>query len=239
MASSAVVRSGGPMAAPPGGAPAGVSPGPALPPPPVRAGADRQHEQGEQQCPTSGHLRPPSSSPRSISSLWGSRRRPELVTCRDHVPAMGMIMAVSLRLVYLILPAPRLADAARPNIIVQGRRAARPTPRGRRAPPGLGRPSPVRRTDPTPTDEPAGSPAGHTRPQSCSAGCWPSTPRTKHPAAPSSPPTASTAPANRRCPGRCAGARAGLRQGPSSTSPRRADQPVRTRSLKPLIRRRG
>ena len=30
-----------------------------------------------------------------------------------------------------------------------------------------------------------------------------------------------------------------LRQDPASTSPRRADQPVRTRSLKPLIRRRG
>jgi hypothetical protein len=48
----------------------------------------------------------------------------------------------------------------------------------------------------------------------------------------SSPPAAPASPGI-ACP------RAGPRQDPSSTSSRRADQPVRTRSLKPLIRRRG
>src|SRR6187397_2092922 len=33
-------------------------------------------------------------------SLWGSRSRPERVTCRDRQP--GMIASVSLRLLYLI-----------------------------------------------------------------------------------------------------------------------------------------
>jgi hypothetical protein len=62
-------------------------------------------------------------------------------------------------------PAPQLADAARPRILVQGHRAARPAPRARgtppnqpEAPPGLGRPSPVRRADPTPTHQFARSP---------------------------------------------------------------------------------
>jgi UDP-N-acetyl-D-mannosaminuronate dehydrogenase len=45
----------------------------------------------------------------------------------------------------------------------------------------------------------------------------------------SSPPTASATPANAR-------PRAGPRQDPASTDPRRLDQPVRGRSLKPLVR---
>ena len=54
----------------------------------------------------------------------------------------------------------------------------------------------------------------------------------QHPAAASSAAAASTTPAI-TCP------RAGLRQGPTSTGPRRPDQRVRTRSLKPLITCRG
>ena len=54
----------------------------------------------------------------------------------------------------------------------------------------------------------------------------------QHAAAASSAAAASTAPGI-ACP------RASSRQDPPSTSPRRADQRVRTRSLKPLIRRRG
>ena len=40
--------------------------------------------------------------------VMGSRSRPELVTCSDRGPSNGMIMAVSLRLVYLIFD--RLLD---------------------------------------------------------------------------------------------------------------------------------
>jgi hypothetical protein len=54
-------------------------------------------------------------------------------------------------------PAAWLADAPRPHIVDQRHRTARSTPRGGRtpqnqpeAPPGLGRPSIVRRADPTP-----------------------------------------------------------------------------------------
>ena len=54
----------------------------------------------------------------------------------------------------------------------------------------------------------------------------------QHAAAASSAAAASTPPAS-ACP------RAGLRQDPASTGPRRADQRVRTRSLKPLVRRHG
>ena len=50
----------------------------------------------------------------------------------------------------------------------------------------------------------------------------------QHPAAASIPPATSTAPG-------IAGPPASSGQDPSSTSPWRADQPVRTRSLKPLV----
>ena len=80
-----------------------------------------------------------------------------------------MIAAVSLRLLYLIFSRLlELADAARPRIVVQGHRAPRPAPRGRRTPqnqpeasPGLGRPSPVRRADPTPARGAARASPGH------------------------------------------------------------------------------
>ena len=80
-----------------------------------------------------------------------------------------MIAGVSLRLLYLIFSRLlELADAAPPRIVVQRHRTARPTPRGRRtpqnqpeAPPGLGRPSTVRRPDPTPPRGAARSPPGH------------------------------------------------------------------------------
>ena len=65
-------------------------------------------------------------------------------------------------------PAIALADAAPPRIVVQGRRAPRPSPRGRRTPqnqpeasPGLGRPGPVRRADPTPSLGATRSSTGH------------------------------------------------------------------------------
>src|SRR3954447_7481200 len=54
-------------------------------------------------------------------------------------------------------PATELADTAPPRTVIRGHRAPRPAPRGRRtpqnqpqAPPQLGRPSPARRTHPTP-----------------------------------------------------------------------------------------
>src|SRR5215213_2255661 len=54
-------------------------------------------------------------------------------------------------------PATELADTAPPHTVIQEHRAPRPPPRGRRtpqnqpqAPPQLGRPSPARRTHPTP-----------------------------------------------------------------------------------------
>jgi hypothetical protein len=70
-----------------------------------------------------------------------------------------MIAAVSLRLLYLIFgQLLKLADTSPPRTVVQGHRASRPTPRGRRtpqnqpqAPPRLGRPSTARCTHPTPT----------------------------------------------------------------------------------------
>ena len=65
-------------------------------------------------------------------------------------------------------PAARLADTAQSRIVVQGRRDPDPAPRGRgttqnqpKRPPGLGRPSRVRRADPTPTDELARTPPDH------------------------------------------------------------------------------
>ena len=64
--------------------------------------------------------------------------------------------------------ASRPAGTARTRIGSQGRRTARPSPRGRRtpqnqpqAPPGLGRPSPVRRPHPTSARSAAQSPAHH------------------------------------------------------------------------------
>src|SRR5215213_8572439 len=65
-------------------------------------------------------------------------------------------------------PATELADTAPRRILIQGHRAARPAPRGGRAPqnqckasPGLGRPRPVRRTDTTPARGAARAPPGH------------------------------------------------------------------------------
>jgi hypothetical protein len=80
-----------------------------------------------------------------------------------------MITDVSLRLLYPDLqPATDLADTAPPRIVVQGHRAPHPGPRGRRtpqnqpeAPPGLGRPSPLRRPDPTLAGGAAWSPPDH------------------------------------------------------------------------------
>ena len=80
-----------------------------------------------------------------------------------------MIADVSLRLLYLIFSRLlELADAAPPRIVIQGHRAPRPAPRGRRtpqnqpqAPPGLGRPRPARRADPTPTRGAARAPPDH------------------------------------------------------------------------------
>jgi hypothetical protein len=70
------------------------------------------------------------------------------------------------------LPDPRPgsppADAARPRIVGQGRRAPRPAPRSRRpaqnqpqAPPGLGRPRTIRRPRPAPADAAARPSPGH------------------------------------------------------------------------------
>ena len=53
------------------------------------------------------------------------------------------------------------------------------------------------------------------------------------PAAAASSAAATSAAPGRACP------RAGPRQDPASTDPRRPDQPVRSRGLKPLVRRRG
>src|SRR3954451_23150522 len=65
-------------------------------------------------------------------------------------------------------PAARLADATQPRTVGQGRRDPHPAPRGRRTAqnqpettPGLGRPGPVRRADPTPSSGATRSPPGH------------------------------------------------------------------------------
>src|SRR5687768_12097133 len=64
------------------------------------------------------------------------------------------------------------------------------------------------------------------------ATCWTHTLRTTTAAPASSAAAASAAPGSGRL-------RAGLRQDPASTDPRRPHQPVRGRSLKPLVTRRG
>src|SRR4051812_33746597 len=65
-------------------------------------------------------------------------------------------------------PATELADTDPPRIVVQGRRAPRPPPRGRRTPqnqpeasPGLGRPRILRRPDPTTAHGAARASPGH------------------------------------------------------------------------------
>jgi hypothetical protein len=65
-------------------------------------------------------------------------------------------------------PATELGDTAPPRLGIQGHRAPRPAPRGRRtpqnqpqAPPRLGRPSAARCTRPTPTRGPARASPGH------------------------------------------------------------------------------
>jgi hypothetical protein len=80
------------------------------------------------------------------SGVWGSTSRPDVVTCRDRQPCM--IADVSLP---DLQPAAELADTAPLRTVVQGHRAPRPAPRGRRtpqnqppAPPRLGRPSTAR-----------------------------------------------------------------------------------------------
>jgi hypothetical protein len=112
----------------------------------------------------------PAWSPRMPGSLWGSRTQAELLTCGDRqLTAAGHDHG---RVATPALPdlqsASRLSDTARASIGIQGLRAARPTPRGRRTPqnqpepsPGLGRPSRARRADPTPPREAARASPGH------------------------------------------------------------------------------
>ena len=92
-------------------------------------------------------------SPRAPTTLWGSRSRPAVVTCGDRRnPAPGHDHG-RCRFACLpdLRPTPQLADPVWPHNLVQGHRAARAAPRGRRAAenqpeaaPGLGRPSAVR-----------------------------------------------------------------------------------------------
>ena len=116
----------------------------------------------------------PDARPRAqlagAARLWGSISQPELVACGDqHPAAAGHDLArVATSPLSDLRSAPWLPHAARPRIIVQGHRAARPTPRGRRppqnqpeAPPGLGRPRPARCADPTSPRATARSPPGH------------------------------------------------------------------------------
>jgi hypothetical protein len=102
--------------------------------------------------------------------LWGSRSRTDVVTCGDRrSAAAGMIMDVSLRLLYLIFDrAPRLADAARRRIVVPRRGGVRPAPRSRGTPQNQPEPltwtgptAQVRRADPTPPRTTARSPPSH------------------------------------------------------------------------------
>jgi hypothetical protein len=100
--------------------------------------------------------------------LWGSRRRPELVTCGDRVLSDGHDRGVSLRLVYLIFDRllhwlellGRKSSSNDIELVVLRHEVAvlRRTTRGRA---GLGRPRLVRRADPTPTDELALTSPGH------------------------------------------------------------------------------
>src|ERR1039457_4916312 len=69
-----------------------------------------------------------------------------------------------------VRPALRLAGPAQPFDSIQGRRATRAAPRGRRAAPhpaaapaGLGRPGSPRRADPAPAGTAADAPPGHAR----------------------------------------------------------------------------
>jgi hypothetical protein len=101
--------------------------------------------------------------------LWGSRSRPELLACSDRVPSNGHDHGcVATSRLPDLRPAHPLAVAARPYIVVQRHRAARPAPRGRCTPqnqpqasPGLGRPSRARRADPAPPRDAARSSPDH------------------------------------------------------------------------------
>jgi len=101
------------------------------------------------------------------ANLWGSRSRPESVTCGDqHSPATRHDRErVAPPPLSDLESASRLAVAALLDIGFQEHRARRPTSRGRcapqnqpQAPPGLGRPSRARRADPTTTHDAARSP---------------------------------------------------------------------------------
>jgi hypothetical protein len=60
-------------------------------------------------APHNEHRQDTVASARSIRCrLWGSRRRPKLVTCADRSPSDGQDLTVSLRLAYLIFD--RLLD---------------------------------------------------------------------------------------------------------------------------------
>src|ERR687889_2669481 len=79
-----------------------------------------------------------------------SRSRPGLLTCGDPHPwetRHDLWRVVALPLADL-RPAPQLARSTEPRIIVQGHRAARPTPQGRRTPQSPSETSPNGPTEP-------------------------------------------------------------------------------------------
>jgi hypothetical protein len=99
----------------------------------------------------------------ATTGLWGSRSLHGPVTCGDqpHNATGHDRRRVAAPALFDPRPAPQLAVAAGPHLVVQEHRAARPTTRGRRTPqnqpqasPGLGRPSRARRPNPTPRSTP-------------------------------------------------------------------------------------
>jgi hypothetical protein len=106
----------------------------------------------------------------TVTCLWGSRSRPELLTGGDRrSPAAGHDrQCVVTPALSDLRSASRLAVAARLHPGFHRHRAARPTPRGRRtpqsqpqAPPGLGRPGRVCGADPATTESTTRPSPGH------------------------------------------------------------------------------
>ena len=149
--------------------------------PPARAHeADRGGEERPGRWPRSS-ANPPRrtlSVPRTVSrllasafaTLRGSRSLTEVVTCEDRYPrAAGHDRErVASPPLPDLRPTAQLAFTTRSGIVLQGHGAPRPAARGRRTPqnqpeasPGLGRPSAIRRADPTPPRTAARSPPDH------------------------------------------------------------------------------
>jgi hypothetical protein len=108
---------------------------------------------------------------------WGSRSRPGLVTSRDWSVTGHDRERVAAPALPDLQQAPPLAHLAGPGILVQGHRAtsscsscatsSRYSAEPPEAAPGLGRPRPARRADPTPTPDATPAPPNHPRRPSC------------------------------------------------------------------------